>query len=283
MSIRRTLRILTAATVVAAALGWWWFGGPRAALYGSSASPRPAHPTLSPTATRTAPPGRRLPLVARGPALGTVWTMTSSGSDRAVCVSLALAEGAGDSGTCWHGEHGFVQALRASAQGGEFWFGPAPLSTARVWAALDDGRTVYGSVYHLPSDIDPSASAYLIAVPGPVGSGTVVAVGKGGRLVGQAHTSASDDPRTPVAALDVYGNVVGYIPFRAGLPLLTPGRHASIAEVRDFARYQLHRIRPAIRGWWGSRPGRGAPDGSFDRWWNAYPIEHLTRRSPASR
>lgn len=281
--------MIPAAAVAVGVLVWWWFGGPRTALYGSSPSPRPAHPVeaplaiSAPTSARTSAPGRRLPLVAQGRALGTLWTLTSSGSHGAVCLSLALSAGSLDSGTCWHGERGFVEALRATAPGGEFWFGPAPLGAARAWVALDDGRVVYGDVYHLPSDMRPSASAFMVAVPRPAGSGTVIAVGKLGRLVGEAHTSTSDVSATRIATVDAYGNVIGYVPLGTDLVLLTPGRHASTTEVRYFARYRLRRIRPAIREWWGSRPGPVAPDASFERWWTAYPVGHATRRSPASR
>ncbi|HZD78711.1 MAG TPA: hypothetical protein VE646_01560 [Actinomycetota bacterium] len=194
MKLRR-VRWVPVAVAVAVGLGWW-FGGFREAFYGSShdgrvptAEPSPS-PTAAPASPSTPSTFASTREIARGRALGVAWAITASSGSGPTCIIIQRPSSR-HSKTCWPADRVSTEApLRAAAPRGEFWFGPAPIAAADVWVTLSDGRTREGTIHHIPSASVGWGSVYLVDVPFPRASGTVVVVGTEGRFLTAAGTAA---------------------------------------------------------------------------------------------
>lgn len=222
-----------------------------------------------PTTTMRTPPavGPGRTVVARGEAFGTPWTLAVA-SRAGFCVELIRARETTSS--C--GVDGLsVRVVQTDAPAGRtVYFGTVPKRTARVWMTFQDSRVVKGTVNAVPESIDAPVSLYLLPPVIP-DSGELIAVDGRGFLVGYAHVSRSGEAGRPVGVVDVYGNVIGYVPV-GDWARPPPGRNTILQDIRHFLLVPMSRIRPEVKAWWVSRPALGAQDEAVKSWWAAYPV-----------
>lgn len=168
-----------------------------------------------------------------------------------------------------------LQVLQTSAGGGRaFLFGPLSAKAEGVWMRLQHGRVVTGSVFDVPQSVDASFDLYLLIVK-RLGPGEVIAVNRGGLLVGHAHVSTSSGAERPYGWVDAFGNVIGYVPGPGDWGFAPPGQAARLQDVRVFLIAPLTQVRAEVRSWWTERPGAEGSPSAIQEWWSEYPLTEL--------